>query len=78
MEQFDTRTADRWETGERVLCLSSIYLNFHYELNHIEYYLAAVKRLEKTVLEAMDSVCIKTIRRLQTVVREAPPAGVLA
>src|SRR5258706_3170450 len=51
------------------------YPKFHCELNYIEYYWAALKRytrehckysfpeLEKTVLEAMGSVDIKTIRR---------------
>jgi hypothetical protein len=51
------------------------YPKFHCELNYIEYYWAALKRytrehckytfseFEKTVLDAMDSVDIKTIRR---------------
>jgi len=51
------------------------YPKFHCQLNCIEYYWAAVKRytrerckysfseLEKTVLEAINSVSIKTIRR---------------
>jgi hypothetical protein len=51
------------------------YPKFHCELNYIEYYWAAVKRytrencnysfteLEKTVLEGLNAVDIKTIRR---------------
>ena len=56
------------------------YPKFHCELNYIEYYWAALKRytrehckysfseLEKTVLEAMNSVDIKTIRHFAEMV----------
>ena len=59
------------QSGHEVI----FYPKFHCELNYIEYYWAALKRytrenckysfleLEQTVLEAMDSVSLKTIRR---------------
>lgn len=59
------------QSGHEVI----FYPKFHCELNYIEYYWAALKRytrenckytfleLEKTVLDAMDSVDLRTIRR---------------
>jgi hypothetical protein len=59
------------EAGHEVI----FYPKFHCELNYIEYYWAELKRyaranckysfaeLEKTVMEAMDSISLTTIRR---------------
>jgi hypothetical protein len=101
IEQYQSRVADRCETGKNCCALRILeaqddfknevslletvvvqaghevifYPKFHCELNYIEYYWAGLKHytrenckysfleLEPTVLQAMDSINIKTIRR---------------